>query len=59
MPAVKLPRYLRAKNLRGGVTAYYWERPTWANAPAERGGRLCFVDSEPLGNGSCDGNRQS
>ena len=46
---IKLPRYLRAKKLRSGGTAYFWERPTWAKPPAEKYGRRCPVDSEALG----------
>lgn len=54
MARILLPRYFRAKKLkleRGAqpVTAYYWERPTWAKPPVERHGRLCPVESEALG----------
>ena len=54
MAKVHLPRYFRAKRLkleRGAqpVTAYYWERPTWAKPPAEKHGRPCPVESEALG----------
>lgn len=45
---IKLPRYLRAKRLAGGL-AYFWERPSWARPPAEKHGRACPVDSEALG----------
>jgi hypothetical protein len=51
---ILLLRYFRAKKLkleRGAqpVTAYYWERPTWAKPPNGRHGRACPVDSEALG----------
>lgn len=46
---IRLPRYLRAKRLRSGATAYFWERPSWARPPAEKYGRSCPVDSEALG----------
>lgn len=49
MARIELPRYLRAKRLASGATTYYWERPSWAKPPAEKWGRLCPVDSEPLG----------
>ena len=49
MAKIKLPRYLRAKKLSGGSTAYFWERPSWAKPPAEKYGRRCPVDSEALG----------
>lgn len=46
---IRLPRYLRAKKLAKGGTAYFWERPSWAKPPAEKFGRTCPVDSEALG----------
>lgn len=49
MAKVRLPRYLRAKRLAKGGTAYFWERPSWAKPPIEKHGRLCPVDSEALG----------
>ncbi|WP_313337341.1 hypothetical protein [Sphingobium yanoikuyae] len=49
MAKIKLPRYLRAKRLAGGGTAYFWERPSWAKPPAEKFGRRCPVESEALG----------
>lgn len=49
MAKIRLPRYLRAKRLADRSTAYFWERPSWAKPPAEKHGRTCPVDSEPLG----------
>ena len=49
MAKVRLPHYVRPKKLAGNKIGYFWERPTWAKPPAERNGRTCPVDSEPLG----------
>ena len=49
MAKVTLPRYLRAKRLKNGTTAYFWELPHWARPPAERDGKRCPVHSIPLG----------
>ena len=42
------PKYLRAKRLKSGASAYYWAPPTWA---VERG---CTVQAEPLGSAYTD-----
>lgn len=49
MARITLPRYLRARKLASGATAYYWEPPTWSRPPAERHGRQCPVAAEALG----------
>jgi len=61
MASVRLPRYVRKKPLAGGLTGYFWERPSWADpkhataddpkkrALAIRHGRTCPVESEALG----------
>ena len=61
MAKIKLPRYVRAKRLKGGVIGYYWEPPVWADPKhatsrdekkrrlALRNGRTCPVQAEALG----------
>jgi hypothetical protein len=61
LATTRLPAYVQAKRLATGKTAYFWVRPRWAhpdNAKSEdpkkrrlavRNGRLCPVESEPLG----------
>lgn len=54
----KLPRYTRPKPLANGITAYFWELPTWARpkkdlrgkpVPVVRHGRPCLLESTALG----------
>lgn len=46
---ITLPKYMRAKRLKDGTTAYYWELPHWARPPALREAIPCPVGSESLG----------
>lgn len=48
MAEVALPRYMRPKRIKAGLT-YYWEPPHWARKGTVRHGRLCPVVATPLG----------
>lgn len=49
MANVALPRYMRAKKLKTGQVAYFWEPPHWARRPATRCGQICPVMASALG----------
>ncbi|RYD42534.1 MAG: hypothetical protein EOP63_12640 [Sphingomonadales bacterium] len=49
MAKVELLRYMRAKKLKSGALAFFWEPPHWARRPATRFDRVCPVTASALG----------
>jgi integrase len=59
LASARLPAYVNKRKLASGLTGYYWVRPSWANPPAERHGRVCPVGTTNLGTDIADAIRKA